>query len=102
LREVGLQHVARHDFEPGVTGEFLAQMVYQDGVELDGDDAVGPRQQFFRERTLPGADFDDEFLPRPAGRRRDALQNGAADQEVLTEFLARQPINPAPRCGCRP
>jgi len=88
--EVGLQDVGADDFEIGGGGEFGAQVVGETGVDFDGDDAAGALNEFRSEGAAAGADFDDERLAPGAGRGGDALEDGAADQEVLAEFLAGQ------------
>jgi hypothetical protein len=92
LTEVGIEHVGMDYLEARLGGEFQAEMIYQERVQLNGDDAGGALQEFFGEGATAGSDFDREVDWIGAGRRRNALQNGAPNQEMLTEFLARHPV----------
>ena len=47
LRQVGIEHIRMNHFQARFGGEFLAEVGYQEGIDLDGDDSRGSLQKFF-------------------------------------------------------
>ena len=57
----------------------------QVGIDLDGNYFFGPFEQRLGQRTLAGADFDDQGRTLGGNGRSDPRQDGFASEEVLPE-----------------
>ena len=83
-----MEHVRADDFEARLGRELEMEALHQERVHLDGHYARGALQQLFGQSSAAGTDFDDQILAHGTGSRGDALEDGTADEEMLSEFRA--------------
>jgi hypothetical protein len=75
LREVGLENIALDEGEPRLVTKFRAEILDQDLIDLDGDDAGGTGEEVGGEGASAGSDFDYDIAGLWARRFGDALED---------------------------
>ncbi len=83
--EIGLENVLFDDFEARVAAKTGAEVLGEDGVDLNGDDAGGVGEEMDGEGSTAGADFDDGERVGLASGGGDAFESGLVGEEVLAE-----------------
>jgi hypothetical protein len=75
------------DAEPGFWSALPKKLDFhmadEVGIEFERHDTVGPLQQMLGQRAAPGADLDGEWRMFATGSYGNALENFAADEEML-------------------
>jgi hypothetical protein len=86
LVQIGFEDVGRDYLQPRLRKSF-PEPPGEALIEFDRYHPVGAFQQPFGERALAWADLDDEWGAPRAGCRRNAIEYGSADEEMLAESL---------------
>ena len=81
LRQVGFKHARVDDFQVWRA----RQRRGQDGVDFDGNQPVGARQQMSRQRAAAGANLNDGGFAFRARSFDDPFQERLAFQEMLSK-----------------
>ena len=81
------------DFEAALAVKFAAQVLHQKRVQFHCDYPSGSLQELFCKRAAARTDLDNGFRRVDARGRGNTFEYGAANKEMLSEFLARdQPL----------
>ena len=83
--EIGLENVLFDDFEARIATEAGAEVLGEDGVDLDGDDAGGVSEKMDGEGATARANFYDRGRIGGTSGGGDALEGGLVGEEVLAE-----------------
>src|SRR5687768_16770180 len=88
--EVGLEHIALDDIEPGIAGVPLAQPGGEHAIDLDRDHPARALEELIGEAPPAGTNLDDGFVACQVERIGDARENARVAEEVLPEALAHR------------
>jgi alpha-D-ribose 1-methylphosphonate 5-triphosphate synthase subunit PhnI len=90
LRPIDIKRIARENFESRLPKPAFPKVINQRVVKFNRADAIRMGKQMFGQRAAARPDLDRQPGMFPASRNSDALQNLAADEKMLPEFLTRQ------------